>query len=212
MEDLIELYLFKNKKCPLPSLGFLELMDTSAIALYSKGKIEAPVPCIKLLEQEMSAGDIIKFIATKKNISTDEASVLLTQYCNKLQNMDAYGETKLPHAGKFYVNADGNLVFKTMEIPKVFLPELSVERVIHPATAHAMVVGDKETTTTEMAAYYSDIDSGPKDKWWIWAACLAVVAAALLFFHFKDQKNTIVVGNTQVIEVSPVFKTYSIAE
>ena len=212
MEDLIELYLFKNKKCPLPSLGVLELMDTSAVALYSKGKIEAPVPSIKLVEQEMPVDDFVKFIASKKNISKDEASTLLAQYCSKLQNMDAYGETKLPHAGKFYVNADGNLVFKSIEIPKVFLSELSVERVIHPATAHAMVVGDKETTTTEMAAYYSDIDSGTKDKWWIWAACLAVVAGALLFFHFRDQKNTIVIGNTEPIEISPVFKTYSIAE
>ena len=212
MEDLIESYLFKNKKCPLPLLGVLALIDTNAVALYSKGKIEAPVPSIKLLEQEMPAGDFINFIASKKNISAGEASQLLTQYCNKLQNMDAYGETKLPHAGKFYVNADGNLVFKSIEMPKAFLPELSVERVIHPATAHAMVVGDKETTTTEMAAYYSDIDSGSKDKWWIWAACLAVVATVLLFFHFKDQRNTIVVGNTQPIEISPVFKTYSIVE
>lgn len=126
--------------------------------------------------------------------------------------MDAYGETRLPHTGKFYVNADGNLVFKTMEIPRAFLPELSVERVIHPAASHAMVVGDKETTTTEMAAYYSDIDPASKDKWWIWAICLAVVAAGLLFLHFKDQTNTIATGNKQQIEISPLLKTYSIAE
>ncbi|MEP7165964.1 MAG: hypothetical protein ABI741_14775 [Ferruginibacter sp.] len=212
MEDLIELYLFKNKKCPLPSLGVLQVVDTNAVALYSQGKIEPPIPSIKLLEQELPADGFIDFIALKKNISTDEASALLTQYCYKLQNMDAYGETKFPNAGKFYVNSDGNLVFRTVEIPKAFLPELTVERVIHPAASHAMVVGDRETTTTEMAAYYSDTDPSIKDKWWIWAICLAAIGAALLFFHFKDQNHAAAIGNSQPIEISPVLKTYSIAE
>lgn len=211
MEDLIELYLFKNKNCPLPSVGVLQVMDTNAVALYNQGKIEAPVLSIKLQEREMATDDFINFIASKKNISIDDASALLTEYCNKLQHMDAYGETKLPSAGKFYVDADGNLVFKAMELPKAFLPDLSVERVIHTPATHTMMVGDRETTTTEMAAYYSDIEPGPKDRWWIWAACLAVIAAALLFFHFKDQKN-IVTGNKQPIEISPQIKTYSIAE
>ena len=212
MEELIELYLFKNKKCPLPALGVLQLMNNNAVAVYNKGKIEAPFPSIKLLESSIPADDFIKFIASKKNISITEASVLLTQYCGELQNMDAYGETKLPNAGKFYVNADGNLVFKAMEIPKVFLPEVSAERVVHAPVSHTMVVGDKETTNTEMAAYYSDLESQSKDKWWIWATSLAIVAAVMLFFYYKDQGSPAATGNTQPIEISPVFKTYSIAE
>jgi hypothetical protein len=212
MEDLIELYLFKNKQCPLPSVGVLQIVYANAVALYGDEKIEAPVPSIKLLESSMPADDLIKFIASQKNISTAEATVLLTQYCERLQNMDAYGETRLPHSGKFYVNADGNLVFKTMEMPKAFLQEVAAERVVHPATSHAMVVGDKETTSTEMAAYYSDLEAGSKDKWWIWATGLAVVAAVVLFLHYKDQTGAAAIGNTQPIEIPPVFKTYSIAE
>ena len=152
MEDLIELYLFKNNQCPLPSLGVLQVMNSDAVALYSEGKIEAPVPCIKLLDITMTADEFIEFIVLEKNINFAEASSLLEQYCDRLRNMDAYGETKLPHAGKFYVNADGNLIFKSMEMPKTFFPDISAERVIHTPAAHVMVVGDRETTTTEMAA------------------------------------------------------------
>jgi len=212
MEDLIELYLFKNKQCPLPSLGVLKIIDCNAVAQFSEGRIDAPLPTIKLFETPMPSDDFIEFIAAKRNISAAESSALLKQYCNTLQNMDAYNEKKLPNAGKFYVNADGNLVFKTIELPKAFLPDISVQRVIHPTSSHAMVVGDKETTSTEMAAYYSDAEAMSKDRWWIWAAALAVVSSAVLFFYFNDKPDINHFGNTQKIEILPEAKTYSIAE
>lgn len=212
MEDLIELYLFKNKQCPLPSLGVLKITDSDAVAQFSEGRIDAPVPIIKFFETPIPPDDFIEFIAAQKNIGIAESSALLKQYCNTLQNMDAYNEKKLPHAGKFYVNADGNLVFKTMELPKLFQPDIPVQRVIHPASSHTMVVGDKETTSTEMAAYYSDMESGAKDRWWIWAAALAIVSAAALFFYFNDKPDMNGYGNTRKIEILPEAKTYSIAE
>lgn len=212
MEELIELYLLRNKKCPLPSFGGLQVIDNHATVLYREGKIEPSAPAIKLLETAMPADDFIKFIASKKNISQHEASSMLHEFCNKLQQLDAYEETKLPGTGKFHVNAEGNLVFKSTEIPKQFLPDVITEKVIHPAVPHLMVVGDKETTTTEMAAYYSETESSRKDKWWIWATCLAVIAAALLVFHFKDKGQTIDFGNRQQIEIPPTANTYFIAE
>lgn len=212
MEELIELYLIKNNKCPLPTVGSLHLIAGNAIALYGEGKISAPVPTIKLQESELSADDFIEFIALKKSIPVKDAADILNHYCSKLQQMDAYSETKLPNTGKFYVDADGNLIFKSIDIPQVLLPELTVERVIYPASSHAMVVGDKETTTTEMAAFYSDIESKSADKWQIWATCLAVVAAALLGFHYKDKVHPINTGNSVQIEITPDFKTYRIAE
>lgn len=211
MEELIELYLFKNKKCALPSIGVLHVLNTSAVSSYSEGKISAPVPTVKLVEQDASANGLVEFIASRKNVTTDQASDMLTRYCNSLQNMDAYGETKLPNTGKFYMNADGNLVFKTMEMPKAFLPEVIAERVIHPDVAHSMVVGDKETTTTEMAAYYAESGAPAKDRWWIWAAALALIAVLALAFYFSNG-STDTFGNTQQVEPTPASATYLMAE
>jgi hypothetical protein len=75
-----------------------------------------------------------------------------------------------------------------------------------------MVVGDKETTTTEMAAFYSETETPVKDKWWIWALGLAFVAAAGLFIHYNNLENAAFTGNTQKIEIQPLAKTYRIAE
>jgi hypothetical protein len=75
-----------------------------------------------------------------------------------------------------------------------------------------MVVGDKETTSTEMAAYYSDTEESPSGKWWIWAIGLAIVAAGALFFYFNSLEHPPGFGNTQQIEISPTTPTYQIAE
>ena len=63
MEDLIELYLFKNKKCPLPEIGTLQITETNAVAWYAEKRIEAPIAAIKLIEPVMPAEDFIGFIA-----------------------------------------------------------------------------------------------------------------------------------------------------
>ena len=154
----------------------------------------------------------LEFISAQKNIGSAEASALLKRYCSMLQNMDAYNEAKLPNAGKFYVNGDGNLVFKTMDFPKAILPEVSVHRVIHPAASHSMVVGDKQTTNTEMAAYYSDSETVSKDKWWIWAVAIAIISAAIIFFYLNNNPHSTGFGNSKQIEVSADNKTYSTAE
>jgi hypothetical protein len=212
MEELITQYLFKNKQCPLPSLGVLNIIDGNALAVYRERKISAPVPCIKLLDAALPPDDFIEFISWKKNVSTAGATELLEQYCNRLKNLDAYSEKKLPGAGKFFVNAEGNLVFKSIEIPSAFHAEISAERVIHPASSHTMVVGDKETTNTEMAAYYSDIEAKSNDRWWIPAACLAAIAVVALFFYFNDQQLDLSFGNIQKTESEPVVKTYHVVE
>ena len=212
MEDLIELYLFKNKKCPLPEIGTLQLTETNAVAWYAEKRIEAPVAAIKLTEAVLPADDFISFIAERKNISRDEAVELLRQYCSRLQNMDAFGETKLPHSGKFYVNADGNLVFKAIDIPKEFLPQVHTEQVLHPAATHSMVVGDKETTTTEMAAYYTEAESATKSKWWIWAIVFAAAGITALVLFFNDPDHSAAFGNSQKIQPAPTTITYRFAE
>ena len=212
MEDLIELYLFKNKKCPLPEIGTLQITEANAVAWYAEKRIEAPVAVIKLTEPVIALDDFINFIVERKNIDRDEANALLVQYCNHLQNMDAFGETKLPHAGKFYVNADGNLVFKSIDIPKEFLPQVNTQPVLHPAATHTMMVGDRETTTTEMAAYYTEAESASKSKWWIPAIIFAVAGIAAIAMYFNEKSHSAAFGNSQKIQPAPPTITYRIAE
>ena len=196
----------------MPEIGTLHLTASNAVAWYAEKRIEAPMPLIKLMEPSIPADDFINFIAERKNISRNEAGSLLKQYCSRLQNLDAFGETKLPHAGKFYVNADGNLVFKAIEVPRELLPQVNTERVLHPAASHNMMVGDKETTTTEMAAYYTEAEPEAKYKWWIWALVFAFIGIGAVALFFSNQYHSNTFGNEQKIQPASSTINYRIAE
>ncbi|MEI2749380.1 MAG: hypothetical protein V9E88_11540 [Ferruginibacter sp.] len=97
------------------------------------------------------------------------------EYCNMLQHLDVYREVKLEHAGKFFVNADGVLKFRQKEIPSEFIPDVKLERVIHPNSVHQVRVGDTETTNVAMAEYYSESGNfHAKATWWIWASVIGI--------------------------------------
>lgn len=212
MEDLIELYLFKHKMCPLPDIGTLKLFETNAVASLAERKIHAPVHAIRLVDTVMPATDFINFISANKKISFEAAKEMLMKYCGQLQRMDAYRETKLPHAGKFYVDADGNLIFKAIEVPKIFLPDVNAERIIHPDASHNIRVGDKERTSTEMTAYYSDTALISKDKWWIWAILLFVIAIAAILVYISDGNSHTTFGNQQQEKPANSTSTYKVAK
>lgn len=212
MEELISIYLFKNKKCPLPEIGTLQLAESCAVAWYADKRIEAPHSTVKLVDAVTQPEDFIRFISENKHIEKDEALNLLRQYCRQLYNMDAFGETSLPNLGKFYLNNDGNLVFKAIDLPKVFQPQVKAERVIHPVASHDMMVGDRLTTTTEMAAFYSETETASDNKWWIWAAVLFMLGSGAFAWYVSTEGFTGTFGNTGKFPIQSPAVTYRLAE
>ncbi|MEO6488666.1 MAG: hypothetical protein ABIO04_01905 [Ferruginibacter sp.] len=212
MDELIELYLFKYRKCPLLELGTLEIVDSSAVASLAERMIYAPLISIRFVNTAMPADHFINFIANNKKVTKNAATLLLKEYCVTLRNMDAYGETKFLTAGKFYVNEDGQLVFKPADTPGEFLPVVYAERVIHTDASHSMTVGDKETTSAEMTAYYSENDLASRDKWWIPALIIFLIAAIAIGYFFNADPGANTFGNRQKIQIKPDSATYKPVE
>ena len=209
MEDLIEQYLFQHNQCPLPSIGTLQLKDGSAIAWHGDNKLSAPVPHIELTGSENPADHFIGFIAARKKISREQASILLQQYCADLQMLTEHREMKLHHAGTFHIDTFGKLVFKQEAAPMEFLPSVPVQRVLHPKPAsHTIRVGDTETTSVVMTEFYSDKGKRKKDFWWLWALALTAIAAAALSFYFRDHSAPDNFGNVQPVDTAPMHETY----
>jgi hypothetical protein len=209
MEELIEQYLFLHKECPLPLIGSLQIKEGNAVAWHGDNKLSAPVPQIELSKTEVPAEHFIAFIASREKISIGEASLSLQKYCLELQKLNTYKEMKLEHAGRFYIDHTGSLFFKQDALPKEFLPTISIQRIVRSkSTSHNLRVGDNETTSEYMAEYYSGKEKSKKENWWIAALVLTAIAAAGLYFYFKDHNYTENFGNVQPVTTSPVEKTY----
>ncbi|MEO6668472.1 MAG: hypothetical protein ABIN36_03280 [Ferruginibacter sp.] len=209
MEELIEQYLFQHKVCPLPSIGSLQIKEGNAVAWHGDNKLSAPVPQIELIKTEIPAEHFIAFIAASEKISIGEASLTLQKYCLELQKLNTYKEMKLEHAGRFYIDQSGSLVFKQQTLPKEFLPSVSVQRVVRSKSAsHNLRVGDNETTSEYMTEYYSGKEKIKKERWWIAALLLTAIAAAGLYLYFKEHSYTEKFGNVQPTTISPIESTY----
>ena len=208
MEELIGQYLFQYKKCPLPELGVLSIITNKAVTMHQQNKLAPPMPAVEFNPDKMSPGRFITFIAAQKKITENEAAQLLKEYCNSLHELKFHEEVKLEHAGRFYIDASGILIFKSENFPEEFLPVVDIYPVTHPNVTHNITVGDNETTNHVMTEYYSDKPVLKKDTWWIWAIILMIVAAVLLFYYISTHKPSDNFGNTQKVEIAPSEKTY----
>lgn len=132
----------------------------------------------------------------------------MSEYCTRLQNLDEFTEVSLENAGSFYIDTDGKLLFKSIDLPADYFPDVSAERVIHPDSSHAILVGDRETTNTVMTEFYNEEIPVRKSKWWIWPILLFVAALAVIIIYFNDRNYSSTFGNANKIIPSMESKTY----
>lgn len=195
MHQFIASYLFQNKACPLPGLGCLSVTETAATAYFSKNIITAPSPVIHFEPGEFNADPFISYLARETNTNAGEAAKALGLYCDKIKTEALAGSNIiLEGVGHFIVNSDGELIFEMESIPAVFLQPVPAERVIHPKKEHTILVGDKETTNTEMAEYFKE-GKNTSELWWTWAIILFVIALSILLFYFNDVNGSSEFGN-----------------
>jgi hypothetical protein len=209
MEELISSYLLRNKKCPLPGVGSLAVANKRATYEQSELQMLPPFPVITFSPEEKPYTDFVSFISHVRNISTAEAEQLLINYCNSLQNPDAYTEKEIPFTGRFYADAEGNLVFRSIQLPEAFMPPVHAERVKHPEATHTILVGDKESNSAIMTEYYNEPVETSRKRWWIGALVLFLVATVTILLFFFSGHNNGNAGNSVNVPTSVPSETYS---
>lgn len=206
MNNLIVEYLFAHKCCPLPGIGELKYEFKSSTHLLADKKIASPSYDISLLESNVEEDHFVKFISQELNISVKEAKEKLDNYCNRIIN-SREEFIELIDAGKFYVNADGNLKFEQEELPASFTKEVEAIRVSRQ-DFHQILVGDTQSTSEEMNGFYNTPEVKKKQMWWVWGLIIFIIAAAIIVFYMNDTKRNSTFGNASKVETPAIQKTY----
>jgi hypothetical protein len=195
MHQLIASFLFQIKTCPLGSLGSLSMTRGAASPDFGNKKIEAPKPLIQFSQEQIPLTRLNRYVASKLGCDDAGANDATTRFFSKLKSDLAAGTTAtLEGVGNFYIDATGKLLFRQAELPAAFLPAVTAERVVRQQTEHTILVGDKETTNTLMTEYFNE-EPVKKDRWWIWAIILGLVAAGLVLLYLNDSQSTSYFGN-----------------
>lgn len=169
MEYIIAPTLFLNKTCRLPGIGTLAVITRSAEHDLVNAKIKAPVPSIVFsASQEADENVFNEFTALSELIKKD---------------IDEKGIVTLKGVGDFVKNEASGIDFIPQQVNRIFLPTVAAQTVIRQNTKHAILVGDKETTSTQMTGYFEEIETLKKSRWWIWAIVLGVVGLATIVLY-----------------------------
>lgn len=196
----------------MPGVGTLHFTPKAASFDIGEKQIYPPLPCIFFNPDQNIPDDFIKYVSNKTNTTTEEALALIETYCKKLNGLDAYAELEIPSAGKFYVDAEGCLMFKQRNFPAEFLPVVKAERIIHPEATHAILVGDKESNSALMTEFYTETEVPAKSRWWIWAIIFALTGAIVLIIYFNNETSTKSFGNAGTNVSTDAPKTYELRD
>jgi hypothetical protein len=171
MEYIIAPTLFLNKTCRLPGIGTLAVIACSAEHDLVNAQIKAPVPSIVFsATQEADENVFNEFTALSELIKKD---------------IDEKGIVTLKGVGDFIKNEQGAIDFIPLTVNSFFLPTVVAQTVIREHTEHAILVGDKETTSTQMTGYFDETETTKKSHWWIWAIVLGVVGLATIVLYLS---------------------------
>lgn len=188
MQQLIAQYLFNNKHCSLPGLGTLSVVTKNAASDFVNKQLLSPIPAVSFSPEETDADGFVNYVATKENTTFGESSLQVNDYIKLLKQ-----GKHIKGIGQFFVNASGSIEFKTDEILPGLLQPVKAERVIHPEAEHQILVGDKETTNTQMTEFFNE-EPLIKDRWWIWAIVLGAIGIAAILIYLNDSSSNNLFG------------------
>lgn len=180
----------------MPGLGSLSVASSASVSDFTNKLFTAPEPVITFRQEEVNSEDLQDYLVVSSGMDKTEAAEALAHFCTNIKDKALTGqEVQLENIGSFFVNASGVLEFKQEALPRAFIQPVFAERVIHPDAEHQILVGDRETTNTVMTELLAPRPA-LKDRWWIWAIVLGVIALIALLIYFTALNGNSLFGNT----------------
>lgn len=215
MQDLIASYLIQKKECHLPLIGNFMIMQVPALLDIANKKLVPSSDEIVFSEDENYLSEGLKnYFSQLEHITLQEAE-------EKINNWSLHAKIKLDLGEKIYFGsvgslqkvASGNIKFEQEKVLNFYEP-VNAERVIHKNAEHAVLVGDKETTSVLMNEFYKDdVVIEKKSSWKIWAIILLAISLLVLIIYFYNHSfsvNGIASKTSFPVQESPA--TYSVLQ
>jgi nucleoid DNA-binding protein len=210
MLDLITSYLIQAKECNLPGIGSFKIITKPASVDVANKKMFPPADEIIFSERtDKISDDLITYIAHKKNIDSTASKEEIKSWCKSIKEKIASGEEiSFNSIGSIQKDADGKVFFTRQQYLTFFEPVIA-ERVIHKDAEHAMLVGDKETTSSAMNLLLHEEVETKNSSWNIIALILLVIALLVIFLHFYNSPpGSVAIGNQNTFPVQQPTATY----
>jgi hypothetical protein len=180
MLDVLYKYLVLTDHAGIPGIGSFNIKRSSA---QFKGSSFYP-PVTEVTFQPGTAltdKNFYHFVAEEKGISEVDAVRKFQDFAYQLRkDIQSHAVIHLGGIGVLKKNSVGELNFET-EFPGNYFPTITPEAIVPGAAA--VVSEEPETTGLEEETIVK------KDRWWIWATVLALLALAAIGFFYMQENN-----------------------
>lgn len=205
MQEIITSYLVQKKECSLPGIGNFKINVVPAYLDVANKKILPPATEIIFSEGDVHLRkDLVKYISIQQNVDEHQAAENITKWCDNVkESLNAGEKIIFESIGSLQKNAVGNIFLSTKNKNRLY-EAVSADRVVHKDEDHAVLVGDRETTSAAMNEYYkAETVFERKISWKIWATVLLGLSILSLIMHFSYNRFT-TAGTGNQIGVSPL--------
>lgn len=213
MQELITSYLIQKKECHLPLLGSFTIKQGPASLDIADKMITPFTDEIIYSENETYLPDGLKnYISQLQHIQVDEAEEKINNWClSTKMKLDSGEKIIFDSIGMLQKSPAGNILFEKENSINFYEPVIA-ERVIHKNAEHAVLVGDKETTSGVMNEFYrEDVLTEKKYSWKLWAIILLILSLLILIFYFSNHAFSVNgIANHAAFPVQQAPATYSV--
>lgn len=186
MMDVLKSYLVQHKSINIPGLGTIYLERIPArVDIVNKQLL--PPQYIYKFDKYFDAPDaaFFSYLAAHKKIEDYEAIKWYNELAYNLRAQIRAEETaEWEGIGIFKKDDSSEIIFEDYNQQPAGLVPVAANRIVRSDASHIILVGDRETTTTQMSALLKDNVHVEKESWWVYALILAAIALCILFFYF----------------------------
>ena len=213
MQDLIASYLIQKGECHLPLLGNFIIKPGAAFLDIANKKFFPSTDEIIFSEDENYLSEGLKdYFSRLQNIQLYEAEEKINNWCLHTKiKLDSGEKIDFDTVGSLQKDAFGNILFERVKDINFYDPVIA-ERVIHKNAEHAVLVGDRETTSVVMNEFYRDeVAIEKKSAWKIWAVILLVISLlVLIIYYYNHSFSENGIANQSAFPIQKPHATYSV--
>lgn len=184
-------YLLQYKTVGIPHVGTLRLAQEPAQLNVADKLIHPPVFSLELVEDEPVCGHQLQFLKAASGKTDDES----------LQDLQSFGRhfRQKMEAGGFDWDGLGTITagVKSFPVKTTALDAVPAQKVLRNDADHAVLVGDRQTTSSQLAEERRGEETKTKRSGLITAAWVLFVLAVLFiaFWLFFKKFNTNAAGS-----------------
>jgi CCDC81-like prokaryotic HU domain 1 len=191
MIEILNTYLAQHKSINIPGLGTIYVERVPARTDFVNQQLLPPIYTYRFDKYfDAPDKDFFAYLSASHNVPDYEAIRLYNEFAFDFRsNIGHEQPAEWKDVGRFYRDDAGEIAFEPDEaVQKIWSP-VPAERVIRTNQQHAMLVGDREMTTSEMSARLQEDVFVEKEPWWIYALIIAAVSLSLIFYHYYAERN-----------------------